>query len=300
MTVLRVCGIGVWGTDNHMNTERYLSYIEEQGIGKELHYYCSINALEGIILKHEIWLRPTSKMNDRLESLFYFNQLYDKLSRITSPIEEHTCEEIFEEIMLKPYMYYPYAMCFSREEYNAAQWERYADDGSGFCVVFDTLKFMELLDNTGVMLAAVNYGDVNWNNNHLLSMIMEYVRNEAFYSESHMREQLIGQIMVYASTYKHRSFRTEAESRIIRFGNQEEDGILVCNERIGKTIDSVTKINLANVAEVWGSSLEGLIKSIVIGPRNDTAVNEAEGYLSKDGDPMGVRGKIKNSECPLR
>ncbi len=286
--------------DDHVNNDKYLSYIEEQCIGKELHYYCSINALEGIIFKHEIWLRPTNKMNDRLESLFYFNQLYDKLSRITSPIEEHTCEEIFEEIMLKPYMYYPYAMCFSREEDNAAQWERYADDGSGFCVVFDTLKLMELLDNTGVMLAAVNYGDVDWDNNHLLNMIMEYVRNEASYSEPWMRRQLIADIMVYASTYKHRSFRTEAESRIIRFGNQEEDGILVCNERIGKTIDSVTKINLVEVAEVRKSSFEGLIKGVVIGPRNDTAVNEAEGYLSKEGDLMRIIGKVKKSECPLR
>ena len=282
------------------DSDKYLSYIEEQGIGKELHYYCSIDALEGIILRNEIWLRPTNKMNDRQESLFYFRQLYDKLCEITSPIEEVTCEEIFEEIMVKPYMYYPYAMCFSHEEDNAAQWERYADNGYGFCVVFDTLKLMELLDNTGVMIAAVNYGNVDWSNHGLLNLIMEYVRNEAFYSESHMREQLIGQIMIYASTYKHRSFRTEAESRVIRFGNQEVYGIKVCNERIGKTIDSVTKINLVDVAQARGGSLEGLIKSVVIGPRNNTTVNEAEGYLCKDDDSMMVRGRIKKSECPLR
>lgn len=136
--------------------------IEEYQYSSSLYHYTSIATLHSILKNKQFWLGNTATMNDSKEIKYFIESLRDKLRDNISADKLGQCNEFFEKVFNRIKNEYPYAMCFSRLEDDAAQWERYADMQKGFvlfliprtlCVLF--MKYISCLE-TYIMIAILN------------------------------------------------------------------------------------------------------------------------------------------------
>ena len=105
--------------------------IAKHNYGKSLYHYTSIAACVGILKEKKLWLGSTAAMNDKLEIVCFIDKLQKAVCEDIKPDKRKDCDLFFEKIYSRLKNEYPYAICFSTLNDNAAQWERYADDAHG-------------------------------------------------------------------------------------------------------------------------------------------------------------------------
>ena len=94
-----------------------------------LYHYTSMQVLFSIIKNKELWMGSAAFMNDKEEVTYFINQLESALLKNLPDAKIQECRDFFTRVRSK--ILYPYIICFSQQDDDAAQWERYADDAKG-------------------------------------------------------------------------------------------------------------------------------------------------------------------------
>ncbi len=94
--------------------------IGKHGYDSCLCHYTSIAALHSILKNKQFWLGNTATMNDRKEVKYFIELLRDALCDNIPADKLSQCNVFFQKVFDRIDNEYPYAMCFSRLEDDAA------------------------------------------------------------------------------------------------------------------------------------------------------------------------------------
>lgn len=271
--------------------------IARHNYGERIYHYTSVTACVGILSKKELWLGSTATMNDKSEIVYFIKKLQNAVLEDLDPDKHDYCKSFFEKIYSRLKNEYPYAICFSTLNDNAAQWERYADDAHGVCVAFNTYKLLSLFYFSNAFFFEIFYqGDIKQHDHY--GILIDYFNTgkvKTFGSEEVEMDSLIA----CAYMHKHESFNTESEIRLSNLWNRQIDGAEFSFEMINGKIKKVLKISLDKLCSDENIDFEDLIDEIIIAPRSEQNEQELKEYL-ESLECHKLSNKITKSQCPLR
>ena len=93
----------------------------------------------------EIWFGSAANMNDRKELNGFIRDLEREVLKEITVEKIPKVKSIFENIQNRLKLEYPFIFCVSRARNDAAQWDRYANNGQGVAVVFNTELLYKLI-----------------------------------------------------------------------------------------------------------------------------------------------------------
>ena len=263
----------------------------------KLYHYTSTASLMGIVSKKEIWLGNTANMNDRSEIINFIEKLQEAVLNDINPEGIEECKSFFEKLYDRLKCEYPFASCFSKLNDNAAQWERYADNAHGVCIVFNTSRLLNLFWYSGALLHEVFYEyDIR---EHKLYRILRDFFNTGDLKEFDSEKEAMDQILGCAYLHKHESFCTESEIRLSTLWKQEVTESELAFEMVNGKLKKVLKISLDNLCKEENIDFEELIDGIVIAPCSEQSELELKEYL-ESLRYQKISKKITKSQCPLR
>lgn len=284
------------------NTKELAKRIQEakRKYGNYLYHYTSIDTLMGIIEKKEFWLGNTADMNDSSELTDFIkkiiNVVMDKLSSSNDLIAviDSDASDIIYDISQGVKKHYPYAMCFSYGDEDAALWERYADSARGVCIAFNIEKLYQLFFGGKFILDHVFY-DYNEKQHEFVQIILDYIMGkETRFSNV---EDVIINLALCAACHKHKGFCSEKEVRLISLTqpNKKERVFTKSNS----SIKSMMRLDLTELCKTKGVEFQDIFSGVILGPRSKQRVVDLQEYLEFWGyNELALN--IKNSECPLR
>lgn len=257
--------------------------------GKFVYHYTTWEAFYSIIKNKELWLSNILASNDKLEMRSFINELKNGFIN-TENINQAKLKDIFRLIESKIEDSRAFAFCLSQNEDDAAQWDRYANHGCGVCVVFDTKKLLNFLENNFIFNQVFYIYDVKQNDYYktLLSYLQDKTNVPFGFSsiDSYVENLLAGCVI-----RKHKSFQFENEIRLaescIKF-KRLEHSFEISNGKIKE----VKKLKL-------GSDIVNVIDKIVAGPCSTQNLCVVKNFLKEYGCEQ-LSSRISISNCPLR
>ena len=271
--------------------------IKKHNYGEKLYHYTSFTSLIGILNKKELWLGNTANMNDKLEIIDFIEKLRRAVLDDIYPDKIDDCNLFFEKLHNRLKSEYPYASCFSKLKDNAAQWERYADNAYGACIVFNTSEFMNLIYYSGALFSEVFYEyDIRQHEHY--KVLKNYFNTGVLNGFSNEIGEM-DNLLACAYMHKHESFCTESELRLTTLWNHKIVGSEFSFEMVNGKLKKVLKLSLQELCSEENVDFEDLIDSIVIAPRSEQNEQELKEYLENLGYKK-LSNKITRSQCPLR
>ena len=262
--------------------------IDKHKYGNYLYHYTSIATLHNILKSKQFWLGNTATMNDKKEVKLCENIPSDKLGK---------CDSFFQKVYARIDNEYPYAMCFSRLEDDAAQWERYADNAEGVCIIFNTKNIMCVFYEEYFLFGDVYYGfDIKQHQHY--KILYDYFTTGKLNGFSNETGQ-IDNAIACGYSHKHRSFRSEQEIRAVTLWNHIPKHAIVETECIRGTIKKFLKFDMEMRCTEVGLTFGELFEGIVIGPKSAQDIGSLQSFVEEMGF-TSLRGKINKSDCPLR
>lgn len=264
----------------------------------KLSHYTSVDVLCSILKNKEIWLGSTRCMNDISELSFFIDKLKEYILQVCDDEEKKKrTESFFEKIHQRLLNEYPYALCLSKKEDDASQWERYAGNAQGVCIVFNTKKLINLFYGGELYFTKVQYNKNIKKHPHYNNIVdyIKYKKVDGFESEG----GLIDNIIASATSYKHKSFNSEGEVRMCSL--LVEQNYLYREEirRINGIVKTFLILNIEEYENLYDCRFVDAIEKIYIGPRSIQQINDLIKYLEQIGYP-DLTNKIEKSKCPLR
>lgn len=260
----------------------------------KLYHYTTFEALNSILSSKSIWLGNVHYMNDKNEMRYLFDLLKEDLLN-DYPECENIISKMFDDQQKRLANKPAYIFSMSKDEDDAAQWDRYSNRGSGVCIEFDG-KALEQITKGKAELKTVYYSREKTHLNYKKIMGM-YLKGKGNLSEDDKVDlnQLFEIGNASAITYKHKSFKSENEVRLCAFYGLEGDLHYIITD---KGVKEYYSISLED-----GSNMKGLIKKIILGPNASVDEYIFKRYLNKLSkekhiDISGIQ--IKNSDSPLR
>lgn len=281
--------------DNKIREENVKKFTEING--EYLYHYTSLATLKGILINKELWLGNTNVMNDKNEIKYFVEQLHKLVLGFLADKEK--CNEFFNLVYERLTNEYPYAICFSKKKDDAAQWERYADEAKGVCIVFDAKKFMTLIYYAGVRFSQVFY-NYEISEHEYINDLVDYFQTGKLPKFYLNEKGFVDNILVSAYFHKHRSFESESEIRLVNLWYHKIKHSNICFETINGTIRKVLKLSLEQLCNDENIKFEDLISEIVIGPRSTQSASVLREYIECELGYKNLAKKISVSECPLR
>ena len=263
----------------------------------KLYHYTSIASLIEIFKKREIWLGNTANMNDKKEIIYFIEELQNAVSEDIDPDKIGICNVFFEKVYSRLKNEYPFAISFSTLNDNAAQWERYADNAHGACIVFNTSTLLNLFWYSGALLHEVYYQyDIKLHDHY--KILKDYF-NLGVLKKLGSEKGEMDSVLKCAYLFKHESFCTESEIRLTSEWNRKIAESEFSFEMVNGKLKKVLKTSLDNLCQEENIDFEELIEGIVIGPRSEQNELELKEYLESLGYKK-ISKKIVKSLCPLR
>ena len=264
---------------------------------KFLYHYTKFPAMQNIIENRELWLCNTQFMNDKSEMSHYI-KCVEEAVLATDNIEkedQERIEKVFKDQLNKIDTHLTYCLSMSKRKDDAAQWERYADNGQGVCIIFGSDKLKQVSSDVA-SLQEVYYTEDAHKSKHT-ELFKKYLIEKANETpELGSMESAFWNAWVAASAYKHISFKSEKEVRLIVREN-------LCWK---KPLELKYKMENWGVREYYplkiaddNCELKRIIKGIIIGPKANATENIVKRYL-KSLDPIYEKIEVIKSQCPLR
>lgn len=263
---------------------------------KYLSHYTSQKVLLSILQHKQFWFGNTKAMNDKTELCYFVDNLEVAVYEDCCADKRKKLKDLFAEIHSRLNTEYPYAMCLSAAEDDAAQWERYADNAKGVCIVFNTEKLMQLLYGSQLYFTHVFY-DNNIRTHLHYKNIMNYIEDKNYGFEN--KTGLIDNIIATASSYKHKSFISETETRVCSIMIMQSKFYKEELKNVGDIVKSFLIVNIEEFENKNEIKLEDIIEKIYIGPRSIQDEDDLKRYLEQIGFGS-LKNKILKSSCPLR
>lgn len=263
--------------------------------GETLWHYTDAKALNGIINTREIWFGSTSDMNDKEELNGFICDLKREVFKEITKENIEKANAVFEKIANRLTMEYPFVFCVSKAHDDAAQWERYADGGKGFAVIFNTELLFKLIFNNNYIMNEEYYG-YNAKQHQMKSLLVDYIQEDIFDEFSDL-DGLIDNLLLCAMMHKHESFRSEQEVRLYPLIVKANDQHF--QYKIMSTIRKVYIMDLDELCIKENIDIENLIDSIIVGPKSQQNIEDLKWYCKQIGLSQ-LANKIYKSTCPLR
>lgn len=187
------------------------------------------------------------------------------------------------------------AVCFSSNEDEASQWDRYAKNGEGVSIGFNKELFEKVIDGNYLWIQKVSYEESD-ENNFFVDNLYNYITEGKTINFDENIDELFDKIWTYSAAYKHPSFKLEGETRLMTLPNVEENiEFKVFQNHIKKYFILRIK-DLCNNKKV---KYTDLIEKIIIGPKSKQNYNVLKEFLIDRG--LGdLKDRISNSQCPLQ
>ncbi|MEY8518740.1 DUF2971 domain-containing protein [Lachnospiraceae bacterium 29-84] len=285
-----------------MNTIAYINNdvdkrINKHKYGNYLYHYTSIATLHNILKSKQFWLGNTATMNDKKEIKNFIELLQNALRDDVSADKLSQCDEFFIKVFERIKSEYPYAMCFSELDDDAAQWERYADNAEGICIVFNTKNIMRVFYETDILFQRVYYEfDIRQHKHY--KILRDYFKTGERNGFSNENGQ-ISNAIACGYFHKHRSFRSEKEIRVVTLWNHIPKYAMVETECVRGIVKKFLKFDMEKRCTEVGLTFENLFEGIVIGPKSAQDIGSLQSFVEEKGF-ASLKGKISKSDCPLR
>jgi len=272
--------------------------IKKYGYGSCLYHYTSIAALHSIIKKKEFWLGNTVDMNDRKEVKYFIELLRDALCENIPADKLIQCDKFFQKVFERIDNEYPYAMCFSKLEDDAAQWERYADNAEGVCIVFNTKNIMCAFYEVCLLFGDNKYYISDIKEHPYYKILFDYFTTGKL-NRLGNENGVIDNAIAYGYFYKHRSFRSEQEIRVVSLWRHIPEHTIIETECRRGIIKKFMKLDMEKRCAEVGLDFKDLFEGIVIGPKSAQDIGNLQSFVEEMG-LASLKGKISKSDCPLR
>lgn len=285
-----------------MNTIAYINNdvdkrINKHKYGNYLYHYTSIATLHNILKSKQFWLGNTATMNDKKEVKYFIELLQRALCENIPSDKLSQCDIFFQKVYTRIDNEYPYAMCFSRLEDDAAQWERYADNAEGVCIIFNTKNIMCAFYEEYLLFGDVYY-DFDIKQHQHYKILYDYFATGKLNGFSNETGQ-IDNAIACGYSHKHRSFRSEQEIRAVTLWNHIPKYAMVETECVRGIVKKFLKFDMEKRCTEVGLTFENLFEGIVIGPKSAQDIGSLQSFVEEKGFAT-LKGKISKSDCPLR
>lgn len=268
---------------------------EKQFEQKFLYHYTSLEALMSILESKTLWFGSKFGMNDKMECQLLVDNLKQAIIKI--PIEnkeKNECLKKFDQIRDDTI----FIFSMTTEEDDVSHWDRYAAQGRGVCIKLDIKELTKLeLIYKLMFMSKIDYcGDKG--HDYYLNIIKKYIEYGEldFYETGFMEiDDVIRNLYAAASQYKHKSFKSEKEGRLVFFNVYKE------NEKFIFKNDLIKRLSVINLEKTVGTisvDLQELIKEIIIGPCSNQNIRDLEFYL-QSLNLQKLTKKIRLSHCPF-
>lgn len=284
-------------------------------------HYTSVKSLFGIISNQELWFSNLKNSNDPNE-MYLTCEDYNQYLNNMNVNPYHGTPIILDKNRL---MGCPYGVSFTTLEDDLSQWERYGDNRSGVCIVFDIEFIQRYLEENYQF--NFYFEPMKYTEKEKITLISENISKMPDYKnykwETHWPFCALYYLIHYSEAralFKDEGFAKEKEFRlffdpieykfyydtlclfqgsnvesikksyqytedIIHFLVQDKKYALMRNG-----INSYFKLDL----NLFGKDKVNLIKEIILGPNCNQDEEELKGFLSKHGyNPEVRKSKIK-------
>jgi len=267
-----------------------------------LYHYTDFISLNGILKERELRVNNVLNMNDSTEMALFVTGIFKAVSkRFAAENNEKMVANLnstMDTILNHFYDYSMYAACFSEYRDDAAQWERYASRGKGICLCFRKSE-LEKMSGGVIRVKKVSYQD-NMESHPLVEELYQYLSQHEKPEYTPTLMEAIKEAWWSSASFKHPSFSSEHEVRLVLmpFADSKFDlkpGYHVAGERIKKYYP----LNLDQMCQKAGITLEDLIVELIVGPESTQSLPILSDYLHDIGLTR-LSGHIYRSDCPLR
>lgn len=202
----------------------------------EIFHYCNLIKFESILNSKKLWLTPVQTMNDGTEVDHLYNIIWPKVKeKIITEMQSDLLDDvqhIFNLVDGNAKLHVedmPYCVCFSDNGDLLSQWCRYAEDGTGVSIGFNSnyFKIQHQLPHPNIIAGnAIGIGTVVYDYDLQISILSELVK---YFLKQEVKNasiwlNILGNLTRYSAIFKNQSFFTEHEKRIIYyFANQHTD-----------------------------------------------------------------------------
>ncbi len=276
----------------------------EQKFDNDIFYhYTDFQALDGILRRAQLRVNNVLNMNDAAEMRLFMSGLCQavvkRLKKDGNQGSANEVRELFEEELKNEFFYSAYAACFSFYRDDAAQWERYGNQGRGVCIAFH-----------GDLLQKMAEGDLSLQKVFYQDDMMEHDLVDVFYQLAVSREKLCGDdpevkhalydAWIRSVVYKHPSFSSENEVRLVVYPYEKDYfDVSPCYHVTKERIKKYYPLDLESMCWKIGIGLEDLIAEVIIGPESTQSAWILQDYL-RDHGLNELAEHVSLSSCPLR
>ena len=257
-----------------------------------LYHYTNYIALKGILENKELWLSNVRSMNDTSEMLHFMNCL-----RVAVKNEcigkEAEVDCLFDNQINRLKKEQAYSLSLSELYDDAAQWERYANNGKGILIKFNVSKLKKILENKKLILQEIFYRDEVTKHQAKTDIVLYVLKGQTFDFSS--IDSAFENAWAASIAFKHPSFQNEREKRVTLLSFWAK----YYEEQPKYNMESwgIREYYPLKISDENNNVVAGLIEEIMIGPRAYYPEGVFERYL----DSIGINNiKITYSKCPLR
>ena len=270
-----------------------------------LYHYTDFNALNGIVGNAELRLNNILNMNDTSEMRLFVNGLRDNVlvDLKTAGLDKQfsLAKEFFKKEFAEEFHYSAYTACFSEYPDDAAQWERYAKGGQGVCIAFHKDLLERLVeDESSVSLKKVYYQDTVEGHELIKSFTDVMSDLSSFEGEQTEIRKLMNEAWISSAAFKHPSFTSENEVRLIYTPFSAEEAAVKPKYHIAwDRIKKYYPLDLNELCAKLGIRISSLVDRITIGPASPQSLPILQDYLIDSGLKI-LADRVSLSKCPLR
>ena len=266
-----------------------------------LYHYTDFQALDGILRCAQLRVNNVLRMNDSAEMKHFMNRLcaaaVDRLEGEGSGEQARRLQALFREELKKEYS--AFAACFSFHRDDAAQWERYGNRGRGVCIALHR-DHLERMARGALSLQLVFYRDDMADHPMVEEFCALARRGGPISPEDPAVKRAVREAWACSVSYKHPSFSTEYETRLVVSPFEKEDfGVQPCYHVTKERIKKYYPLDLLAMCGEIGIGMEDLVAEIIIGPDSTQSMAIFQDYL-RDNGLHGLVDRVSLSDCPLR
>ena len=267
--------------------------------GDILYHYTDFQAVDGILRQAQLRVNNVLRMNDSAEMRHFMDRL---CAAVAQRLEEDGNREgagqvrqRFREELKKEYS--AFAACFSFHRDDAAQWERYGNRGRGVCIAFRR-EYLEKMATGALSLQMVFYRN-DMAGHPMVEEFCRLLKDGADLSGEEVRRAMC-EAWACSVSYKHPSFRSEYEMRLVVSPFEKEDlEVQPCYHVSKERIKKYYPLDLKAMCGKAGICLEDLITELIIGPDSTQSAAIFQDYL-RDNGLARLAERVSLSDCPLR
>ena len=264
---------------------------------KTLYHYTDFNAMRGIIINGEIWLWNLRRMNDSQEMEYFVKELKAAVKKQIDSADYKKLDDLFAENLKDFSSLSSYAACFSEYSDDAAQWARYAKNGSGVCIAFNSQMLSVIGDIGHAPLCKVNYSS-SCDDLEIVRDFANIIEEENPNPEA--VNALFNNLITSSPVFKHPSFISEKEYRLVSLPYNVTEYLGQPHFFVEETnIKKYYILRLKDISFNLGLKYTDLFQEITIGPQARVTKDVLTDYFVSSGVPE-LAERIKVSECPLR